>query len=67
MSNKTPGVNGEIFFFSPCFFDGSAVIRPVGAPARRSWARPGQSAVPVAFVADGIEPSFNCHAHRRFI
>ena len=51
-------------FFSACFFDGSAVIRPVGAPARRSWARPGPSAVPVAFVADGIEPSSNCHAHR---
>ena len=51
-------------FFSPCFFDWSAVIRPVGAPVRRSWARPGPSAAPVAFVADGIEPSFNCHAHR---
>ena len=33
-------------------------------PARRSLAWPRPSAVPVAFVADGIEPSFNCHAHR---
>ena len=64
VTNKTPAVNGETFFFFPGFFDGSAVIRPVGAPARRSWALPGPSAVPVAFVADGIEPSFNCHAHR---
>ena len=62
--NETPAVNDETFFSSPCFFDGSAVMRPVGAPARRSWARPRPSAVPVAFVADGIEPSFNCHAHR---
>ena len=61
---KTPAVNGETFFFSPCFFDRSAVIHTVGAPARRSWAPPGPSAVPVAFVADGIEPFINCHPHR---
>ena len=54
-------------FFSTCFFGGSAVIRPVGTPARRSWVRPGPSAVPVAFVADRVEPSFNCHTHRWFI
>ena len=30
--------------FSACLFDGSAVICPVEAPARRSWARPGPSA-----------------------
>ena len=54
----------ETSFSSPCFFDGSAVIRHVGAPARRSWVRPGPSAVPVVLVADGIEPSFSCHAHR---
>ena len=57
----------RIIFSPPCFFDGSAVVRPDGAPARRSWSRPGPSAVPVALVADGIEPSFNCHAHRWFI
>ena len=33
-NNNTPAVNGETFFFSPCFFDGSVVIRPVGTPAR---------------------------------
>ena len=38
-----------------CFFVGSAVIRPVGAPAHRSLARPGPSAVSDAFMADGIE------------
>ena len=64
VTNMTPAVNGETFFFSPCFFDESVVMRPVGAPARRLWARLGPSAVPVAFVADGIEPSFNCHAHQ---
>ena len=32
--NKTPAANGETFFSSPCFFNGSAVIRSVGAPAR---------------------------------
>ena len=53
--NKTPAVNGEKAT-SACFFVGSAVIRPVGAPARRSWARPGPSAVPVAFIADEIQP-----------
>ena len=53
--NKTPAVNVD-FFFSACLFVGSAVIRPVGASARRSWARPGPSAVPDAFMADGIEP-----------
>ena len=53
--NRTPAVNGENFL-STCLFDGIVVIRPVGAPARRSWARPGPSAVPVAFLADGVEP-----------
>ena len=49
---------------SACFFDVSAVIHPVGASAGLSWARPRPSAVPVAFVADGIKPLSNCHAHR---
>ena len=62
---KTPAVNGETCFISPCLFNGSEVIRPFRAPACRST--PGPSAVPVAFVAGGIEPSFNCHAHRLFI
>ena len=53
--NKTPAFNGD-FFFSTCFFDRSTVTRPVGAPARRFWARPGPSVVLVAFMADGIEP-----------
>ena len=54
-NNKTPAINGEIFFFFASFFVGSAVIRPVGAPAHRSWARPGPSAVSDAFMADGVE------------
>ena len=55
--NKTSAVNGEKYFLDyTCFFDGTAALRPVGAPARRSWARPGPSSVPVAFFADGIEP-----------
>ena len=54
-NNKTTAVNGDNFFFVAFFFVGSAVIRPVGAPARRSWARPGPSAVSDAFKADGIE------------
>ena len=54
-NNKTPAVNDDLFF-SACFFVGSAVIRPVGAPARRSWVRPGPSAVPNTFMADGVEP-----------
>ena len=53
--NKIPAVNGE-FFFSTCSSDGITVIRAVGAPGCRSWARPGPSAVPVAFLADGFEP-----------
>ena len=35
---KTPAVSRDIFFVC-CFFDGNAVIRAVGAPAHRSWAR----------------------------
>ena len=62
-AHKTPAINGETFFFSACF-DRSTVIHPVGTPARRSWALPGPSAVPVVFVADGIKPSFTCHAYR---
>ena len=54
--NKTPAVNGDFVFSLPISSSGSAAIRPVAAPARRSWARPGPSAVPVAFMADGIEP-----------
>ena len=54
-NNKTPAINGEIYFFFASFFVGNAVIRPVGAPARRSWARPGPSAVSDAFMADGVE------------
>ena len=54
-NNKARAVNIDIFFVSAPFFVGSAVIRPVGAPARRSWARPGPSAVSDAFTADGIE------------
>ena len=53
--------------FLHLFFDGSAVIRLVGAPARCSRAPSEWSAVLVAFVADGIEPSFNYHARRLFI
>ena len=53
-STKTPAVNGEKSLFA-CFFVGSAVIRPVGAPARRSWARPGPIAVSDAVMADEIE------------
>ena len=34
-NNKTPAINGEKKIFAG-FFVGSAVIRPVGAPARRS-------------------------------
>ena len=44
-----------IIFFFACFFVGNAVIRPVGIPARRSWARPGPRAVSDAFMADGVE------------
>ena len=55
-NNKTPAVNGEKKI-SACFFVGNAVIHPVGAPARRSWARPGPRAVSDAFMADGIEQS----------
>ena len=54
-NNKTPAINGDKFFFFASFFVGCAVIRPVGAPARRSWARPGPSAVSDAFMADGVE------------
>ena len=52
---KTPAatVRNQI---SACFFNGSTVIRPVGAPAHGLWARPGPNAVPVAFMADGTEP-----------
>ena len=53
--NKTPAVNGEKNI-SARFVVGSVVIRNVGAPASLSWARPGPSAVPVVFMADGIEP-----------
>ena len=53
--NKTPAVNGEKNI-SARFVVGSVVIRSVGAPASLSWARPGPSAVPVVFMADGIEP-----------
>ena len=43
---------------------GARSAAPTGPrPAVRSWARPGPSAVPVVFVADGIEPPSNCHAH----
>ena len=54
-NNKTPAINGEFFFFFASFFVGCAVIRPVGAPARRSWARPGPRAVSDAFMADGVK------------
>ena len=54
-NNKTPAINGDCSVFFACFFAGSAVIRPVGAPARRPWARPGPSAVSDAFKADGVE------------
>ena len=54
-NNKTPAINGDIFFFFAYFFVGNAVIRPVEAPARRSWARPGPKAVSDAFMADGVE------------
>ena len=54
-NNKIPAINGEKKYYFACFFVGSAVIRPVGAPARRSWARPGPSAVLDAFMADGVE------------
>ena len=53
-NTKTPAINGEKKIFA-CFFVGSAVIRPVGDPARRSWAWPGPSAVSDAFMADGVE------------
>ena len=53
-NNKTPAANDEKYIFA-CFFVGSAVIRPVGAPARRSRARPGPSAVADALMADGVE------------
>ena len=60
--NKTPTCRQrQETFFSTCFFDGNAVIRPVGAPARRSWAQPGPSAVPVAFLGGGSEPQSDCH------
>ena len=52
--NNAPAVNGEKQI-SACFVVASAVIRPVRAPARRSWARPAQIAVPVAFMADGTD------------
>ena len=54
-NNKTPAINGEKNFFFACFFVRSAVIRPVGGPARRSWARPGPTAVSDAFTADEVE------------
>ena len=54
-NNKTPAINGEKKKIVACFFVGNGVIRPVGAPARRSWARPGPSAVSDAFMADGVE------------
>ena len=41
---------------SGCFFDGNAVVRSLGAPARRSRAWSWPSAIPVAFVADVMEP-----------
>ena len=54
-NNKTHALNGDNFFFHACLFVGSAVIRTVGAPAGRSWTRPGPSGVSDAFMADGIE------------
>ena len=54
-NNMTPAINDEKVFFFACFFVRSAVIRPVGAPSRRSWARPGPSAVSDAFMAGGVE------------
>ena len=54
-NNKTPAINGDFFCFFACFFVGNAVIRPVGAPARRSWVRPGPRTVSDAFMADGVE------------
>ena len=35
-NNKTPAINGDFFFFFASFFVRSAVIRPIGAAARRS-------------------------------
>ena len=32
--NKTSAVNSDFFFFSACFFDGSAVIYPECRPSR---------------------------------
>ena len=57
--NKTPVVNGEKPLSLPVSSTRARSSAPsVRAPARRSWARPGPSAAPVAFVADGIEPFF---------
>ena len=59
-NNKTAAVNVEKQIFA-CFLVGRAVIRPVWAPARRSWVQPRPSAVSDAFMADGVEQSSDCH------
>ena len=61
--NKTPVVNGENFFL--CISStGARSFAPSGPQARRSWARPGSSAVPVASVAVGIDSYSHCQAHQ---
>ena len=53
-NNKTPAINGEKNNFLACFVVGRTVIRPVGAPTRRSWAWPGPDDLTVACIADEI-------------
>ena len=53
---KTPAINAEKYFLSACCFDGSAVVCPIGAPARPSWVQSEPEAVPVASMEDEFEP-----------
>ena len=59
-NNKTPAINGDFFFLS-LFLRRECGHPPRRGAARRSWARPGPSAVSDAFMADGIEQSSDCH------
>ena len=59
-NSKTFAVNRENQICA-CFLVGRPVIRPVGAPARRSWVRLRPRAVSDAFMADEVEQSSDCH------
>ena len=61
--SHTPAVNDENMFFCP-FVHRDGGHRPCQGPIRRLCARPGPSAVPVAFVADGVEPKFHFHTRK---